>query len=122
MDCTLIRRLILTDGTPTAYDEKYIPYSKGEPVIERELHYAQFPDVFTDQYVPRTIWTNMDICACAAPDYVCIALDCKPGSVLLRVDRTICSREGTHIGFGRRWLIGKNGRLTATSDYYTERY
>ncbi len=113
------RRLLQIDGAPYAYDEKYVPYRKGEPIIEREIHYAQFPDMFTDEYVPRTIWTQMEIDAAPAPEEVCAALGREEGAVLLRVCRTICTGEGTRIGFGRRWLA--SGSLYAVSDYESER-
>ena len=113
------RRLLRAEGAPDAYDEKYVPYQKGDPIIERELHYAQFPDMFTDRYVPRTIWTEMEIDAAPAPAEISTALGREGGAVLLRVSRTIFTGEGTRIGFGRRWLAG--GMLTAVSDYEAER-
>lgn len=115
----VIRRVIMIGASPCAFDEKYIPYSKGEPVIERELNYSQFPDMFTGKYVPRAIWTNMDIMVSEAPVYVSRALGCDENTPLLCVSRTVCTKDGIHIGFGRRWLIGKYGKLNATSDYYT---
>ena len=114
------RRLLLLDGGTAAYDEKFVPYVKGDPVIERELHYAQFPDTFTDRYVPRTIWTEMEIDAAPAPEEVCRALHLPPESgSMLRVSRTILTGEGTRVGFGRRWYPG--GAITAVSDYEAER-
>ncbi len=118
----LIRRSFLFDGVPAACDEKFIPYVKGEPIIERELHYAQFPDVFTDKYVPRAILANMEIDAAAAPPEVCAVLGCEPGTVLLRVSRTIQTRSGARIGFSRRWCTGSQAVLTADSDWESERY
>ena len=113
------RRLLHTDGMPAAYDEKYVPYVKGDPIIERELHYTQFPDTFTDRYVPRTIWTSMEIDAAPAPQEVCDALLLEPDTVLLRVNRTIFTGEKTRVGFGRRWYAG--GTISAVSDYGLER-
>lgn len=114
------RRLLLQDGKPTAYDEKYVPYLKGDPVIERELHYSQFPDTFTDRYVPRTIWTEMEIDAAQAPEDVCRALMVPARTEkLLRVCRTILTGERVPVGFGRRWY--PNGILRAVSDYEAER-
>ena len=112
----VIRRLLLEDGEPLAYDEKFFPYVRGEPLIERELHYAQFPDVFTDKYVPRGIWTNMEIEAAEAPQSVCVALNAGIGSALLCVNRTVYTNENLPIGFGRRWYSPKRGVLSAVSN------
>ncbi len=114
----MIRRLLLDKGAPSAYDEKFFPYVKGEPLIERELHFAQFPDVFTDKYVPRKIWTNMEIKAGKAPDNVASALGCEPGEALLLVRRTVYTDENTPIGFGQRWYAPDSGGLNAVSNYY----
>lgn len=115
----MIRRLLLENGAPCAYDEKYFPYVKGEPLIERELHYAQFPDVFTDRYVPRGIWTNMEINTAAAAAHVSAALGCAEGQTLLLVRRTIYANENTPIGFGQRWYAQNSAGLNAISNYYT---
>ncbi|MBQ4257869.1 MAG: GntR family transcriptional regulator [Clostridia bacterium] len=112
----VIRRMLFSDGTPSAYDEKFFPYVKGEPLIERELHYAQFPDVFTDKYVPRGIWTNMEIGAVSAPPAVCAALGAQTGEKLLCVSRTVYSSGNQPIGFGRRWYAPEKGILTAVSN------
>lgn len=113
----VIRRLLFERDIPSAYDEKFFPYVKGEPLIERELHYAEFPDVFTDQYVPRKIWTNMEIRTGEAPDAVCTALGCPQGETLLLVRRTVLADENTPIGFGRRWYAPDFGVLTAVSNF-----
>lgn len=115
----VIRRLLFEHNMPAAYDEKYFPYVKGEPLIEREIHYAEFPDVFTDKYVPRKIWTNMEIKTGKAADHIASALGCMPGEALLLVSRTVYSDEDTPIGFGRRWYAPGCGVLNAVSNYYS---
>ena len=112
----VIRRLLLEDETPAAYDEKFFPYVRGEPLIERELEYEHFPDVFTDKYIPRGIWTKMEIETEKAPQNVALAFGCAPGETLLCVSRTVFNSENTPIGFGRRWY-SPAGVLTATSNY-----
>ena len=115
----VIRRLLFENNAPSAYDEKYFPYVKGEPLIEREIHYAEFPDVFTDQYVARRIWTNMEIKTEKAAENVASALGCAPGETLLCVSRTVYTDEDTPIGFGQRWYAPGSTALTAVSNYYS---
>ena len=112
-----IRRLLLENDAPCAYDEKYFPYVKGEPLIEREIHYAEFSDVFTDKYAPRNIWISMDIQTGRAEERVSAALGCMPDEVLLLVNRTIFTDEDTPIGFGQRWFAPGSGGLNAVSNY-----
>ena len=113
----VIRRLLLKDDRPSAYDEKYFPYEKGAPLIEREIRYAEFPDVFTDKYVPRNIWTGMEIGTGRAPVRVSAALGCAPDEALLLVSRTVYTAENTPIGFGRRWYAPDSGGLQAVSNF-----
>lgn len=40
-----IKRVFLSDGTPVAYEKKYIVYDKGKPFVEEELRYATLPDI-----------------------------------------------------------------------------
>ena len=45
---TTILRMQLTmnlDKVPIALDYRYIPYRKGEPLLEKELQYADFPNI-----------------------------------------------------------------------------
>lgn len=117
----VIRRLLLSGQEPAAYDEKFIPYVKGEPIIERELNYAHFPDIFTDQYVPRGIWTKMEIEVCDPPGNVRIALGFEEQTTLLCVSRTVFTGENAPIGFARRWYAPTHGVLTAASNYEPKR-
>lgn len=117
----VVRRLFLEEDEPASYDEKYFLYMRGEPLIERELHYSQFPDLFTDKYVPRKIWTDMEISAGKAPENVAGALQCAPGETLLLVTRTVFSDEDVPIGFGQRWYAPGHGKLGAVSNRYVLR-
>lgn len=113
----VIRRLLLENGEPCAYDEKYFLYVKGEPLIERELHYAEFPDVFTDRYGARAIWTDMEIKTGRPAPRVSEALGCAQDEALLLVSRTIYTDENTPIGFGQRWYAPGSSGLNAISNY-----
>jgi len=47
LKATILRiQLTLTlDKVPVALDYRYIPYRKGEPLLEKELQYADFPNI-----------------------------------------------------------------------------
>lgn len=109
----MIRRLLSEDGLPSAYDEQYFLYVKGEPLIEREIHFAEFPDVFTDKYVPRKLWTGMEISVGPAPGRAASALGCTPDEKLLVVTRTVYTDEDTPVGFAQRWFAPHAGVIRA---------
>ena len=112
------RRIMEKEGVPVAYDEKFVPYERGAPSVEMEINYAEFPDMFADKFVPVSIWTDMEIGVEAAPDYACKALGCEKGTPLLTVYRTICTKEGQPIGYGKQYLSKAYGRIKARSGYY----
>jgi GntR family transcriptional regulator len=37
--------LFFSTNRPVSYDVKYFPYQRGEPIIEKEIQYAEFPDI-----------------------------------------------------------------------------
>ena len=41
----MIRRLFYTEGAPVAYDVKYLLYSKGMPIVEKEIEQATFQEM-----------------------------------------------------------------------------
>lgn len=41
----LIKRLISGQDGPAGIDTKYLPYLKGKPLIEKEIEYADFPEL-----------------------------------------------------------------------------
>ena len=118
---TVIRRIILREGEAIAYDEKCVPYRRGEPSIERELHYSRFVDIFTDRYVPHALKTEMEITVAPAPVFVCRALRIEAGTRLLCVTRRVCTREGEVVGCGKRWITDAYGGLPAESEQYFDK-
>lgn len=40
-----IKRLFCSTKNPVSYDVKYIPYKRGEPIIEKEIRFANFPEL-----------------------------------------------------------------------------
>ena len=83
------RRVLERDGLNVAYDEKYLPYEKGVPSLEYELHFAEFPSMFEDRFAPLSLHTDMTIGMEQAPARVAAALGLSEGAPLLVVARLI---------------------------------
>ncbi len=122
------RRILERDGRPTAYDEKFIPYERGVPSIEFEIHFAEFPDMFEERFSPMSIHTEMTIGIEEAPEHVCKALRLGRATPVLVVSRLIRAAgdkpEGTPtdkpVGYGKQYLTESFGKLTAKSGYYIQ--
>jgi GntR family transcriptional regulator len=123
------RRILERDGRPAAYDEKFIPYERGVPSIEFELHFSEFPGMFEGRFAPMSLHTEMTIGVEAAPLHVCKALGLKSAFHLLVISRLIRADDdkpegtptGKPVGYGKQYLTENFGKLTAKSGYYTEK-
>ncbi len=112
-----LRRVLERDGVPVAFDEKFIPYERGVPSVELELHFSEFPDMFNARFAAASLHTRMDIQAELPPDYVRQVLSTGEDR-LLTVKRIILASEGQHVGYGRQYLTPAFGSLTAGSGNY----
>lgn len=116
----ITRRLLERGGKNVAFDEKFIPYERGVPSIEFEIHYAEFPDMFENRYAPMSIRTEMAIGIEAAPEHVCRALNQNTAAPLMVVSRLIRSGDDQPIGYGKQYMTEDFGKLIAKSGYYIQ--
>ena len=109
-----IRRVLERAGTPVAYDEKYLPYERGTPTVEMELHFSEFPDLFANRFPPVALRTELSIRTALPPERARSALGCG-AETLLTLERLVFSPEGDRIGFGLEYLTPAYGPLKAAS-------
>jgi GntR family transcriptional regulator len=112
------RRLLERGGKNLAYDEKFIPYERGVPSIEFEIHFAEFPDMFEERFAPMSLHTEMTIGVETAPEHVCAALRLNAPAPLMVVTRLIRAKDDQPIGYGKQYMTEDFGKLTAKSGYY----
>ena len=112
-----VRRVLERDGVPVACDEKFIPYERGVPSVEAELHFSEFTDLFAARYGAAALRTEMFIRAETPPAEIGAALD-TGAERLLTVTRLVLTTEGQRVGFGRMYLTEAFGPLRADSGGY----
>jgi GntR family transcriptional regulator len=112
-----ISRAIMAQDDPVAYDEKYIPYDKGAPIVEAEIKYAVFPDIVSSKSPPFAFYTKMEIGSEIVSPKLQKILKCKTGESLLVLYRYITGLDGRRLGYGKKYLTAKWGRLEAVSGY-----
>ncbi|MDR2053110.1 MAG: UTRA domain-containing protein [Treponema sp.] len=110
-----ISRVIMAQDDPVAYDEKYIPYDKGTPIVEEEIKYAVFPDIVSSKSPPFAFYTKMEIGSEIAGSKIQKTLNCKTGESLLVLYRYVTGLDGRRLGYGKKYLTAKWGRLEAVS-------
>ncbi len=115
----VLRSLLERDGRKVAYDEKFIPYERGTPIVELEIQYAEFPDMFENKYSPMSIHSELTIGVEKTPAHVCSALMLEDDTQLLVVSRLIRAQDDQPIGYGKQYVTEEYGKITAKSVFYT---
>ncbi len=117
------RRILERDGSLVAYDEKFIPYERGVPSIEFELHFAEFR-VCSRSASRRCRCTPKWPSASKLPPPMSQSLGLKASAPLLVISRLIRANdgnpEGKPVGYGKQYLTESFGKLTAKSGYYIQ--
>ena len=110
----VIRRVLEREGVSVACDEKYIPYERGSPTVERELSSARQPEELTDRTEEVSLRTEMTLRVAPPPPEVRKALGCgKEG--LLMTERLFLALEGKPLGLSRTYLTSDYGPLSAVA-------
>lgn len=115
----VLRSLMEREGRNVAYDEKFIPYERGAPVVELEIQYAEFPEMIDKRFPPMSIHSELTIGIEKAPEHICKALFLEKCTPLLVVSRLIRASDEKPVGFGKQYLTEAFGNITAKSGYYS---
>ena len=106
-----------------AYDVKYLPYTKGQPMIEQEINYfVPFPDIVSRMVPTFLFYTELEITAVLAPKEVASILGCSETEPLLLLRRRFMDQDRHCIGYGERYQRqgAQSGTITARSGYQTQ--
>ena len=115
-----IARVSYRDGIPVSFDLKFLPYDKGYPSIESEIHYAMFPEIAEAKATAFDFHTEFEVRAVAADAKTAEALQCSDGEPLLLVCRNFITRDGRHIGYGMHYMRQPYSTLRGVSGYTQE--
>ena len=113
----MTRSTIIRNGKAVTCDEKYIPYRRGEPVVEKEINYVEFPDMFAERFPPVSMWVRLEVATSAAPRDVARLLGYAEGQTLMVVRRYIYSGNAECVGYTKRWVGMDYGPIVAKSGY-----
>lgn len=112
-----IAKTLLHKGVVVAYDLKYLPYDKGQPLIESEIQYAVFPEIASAKTAPFAFYTKMEISAESATEELGKLLDCPRGTALLVVKRYFVDHKDDVIGYGKQYMKPSHRNLVGYSGY-----
>ena len=117
----LIQRLLLKKGKPAVVDEKYLPYDRGQPIVEKEIQFADFPELVQKKLPSFAITTDMEISAKRPPESVSSLLGCPRGEPILLVRRIMRDQKGRPVALGLMYFHSDHGLLTASSGFNPNR-
>jgi GntR family transcriptional regulator len=96
-----LMRLSLLEGQPIAFEEKYLPYIKGKPLVERELRYAAFPELVAQSHDSHLVKVRTAVYASQVSSAAAASLGVEGGSPVLVLEQTVLAQDDRVLGWGR---------------------
>ncbi len=113
----MIRWLLYSDQKPVAYDVKYLPYDRGQPIVEKEIHYATIPEMVARHQSLFSIKKTLRISAPKATPDLKKLLQLGNEEPVILVEQKIFNVQDKPIGFGQLYIRSEYCNLTAVSSY-----
>lgn len=115
----MIKRLINSDNGPVGIDMKYLPYIKGQPMLENEIEYADFPAIVAKHTNVTIHKIEMGISATPLVPEEAELLKTVAGHPALCVHRAFFAKDGKTLGFSKTIYRGETFELNAVSYPYS---
>ncbi|HCX65829.1 MAG TPA: GntR family transcriptional regulator [Eubacteriaceae bacterium] len=113
----LIRRTLINEGRPVAYDTKYIPYYRGMPIVEKEIHYATFPEIVAKKKSMFAINKELKIRAQKSSKALQKLLDLEEHEPVMAIEQRLLDENNKPIGWGVTYFKAESFHLQAISSY-----
>lgn len=115
----MIRRLISSDNGPVGIDMKYLPYIKGQPMMENEIEFADFPAIVAKHTNVTIHKIEMGISATPLTVKEAELLKTVEGHPALCVHRAFYAKNGKTLGFSKTIYRGETFELSAVTYPYS---
>lgn len=115
-----IHRQLISYMGIASLETNYLPYEKGQPLIEAAINYAVFPEIAAAKTTPFAFFTRMEIGASLADEQTASLLECEVGEPLLVLSRCLIGQNGQRIGYGIKYMKQPQGKLIGMSGYLPE--
>lgn len=113
----MVKRLFYSNGEQVAYDEKYLIYYKGMPVVEKEIKYATFPEMVSNYTSLFAIKKELTISAQMPDEEISKLLSLYNILPLLVVEQRLFNAQDKPIGLGITHYRGDYCKLSASSSF-----
>ncbi|MDA8212599.1 MAG: GntR family transcriptional regulator [Clostridia bacterium] len=110
-----IRRLFLSNRQPLLYDRKYLPYTKGKPILETGIEYAELPEIVERHTDIMPVKSELVVTAQALEAEEAGLLEAKKGDPAMCIEQTVYALDNRPIGWGLVVCHSDRYRLKAVS-------
>jgi len=111
----LIKRLFYSNSEKVAFDQKYLIYHKGMPIVEKEIKYGTFPDMISKYTSLFAIKKELTISAEIPDAELANHLSLYNTIPLLVVEQKLFNSQNKPIGLGITYFRGDYCKLFASS-------
>lgn len=115
------RRLSHLGAKPVAFEQKYLPYVKGRPLVEQEIRYAAFPAVVARSCETHLVKVRMTMYAGKASVEAAAKLPLDEHGICMVLEQSVLDQDDHVLGWGRTYCLPEEYRLTAESDPFWNR-
>ena len=115
------RRLSLLGTKPVAFEQKYLPYAKGRPLVEQEIRYAAFPALVARSCETHLVKVRMTIYAGKASAEATAKLPLDDCGICMVLEQSVLDQDDRVLGWGKTYCSPEEYRLTAESDPFWNR-
>lgn len=111
----VIKRLLKNEGEAVAYEEKYLPYYPGIPIVENEIGFMSLDEMVAADDSPYSYKKELIISAGIADAELSEYLDVEEGSALIIADQKIIDENYQSVGWGRSFFRCDKFKFRAVS-------
>jgi GntR family transcriptional regulator len=109
------KRLLFYENEPIIYDQKYLPYVKGKPILEADIEYAELPEMVEKHIDILPIRSELVIKARALNKEEARVLEEEEGKAVLLLEQTVYSQNNKPVGCGQAICHSDRYTLKAVS-------
>lgn len=109
----VIKRLLFSHQKPASYDVKYLLYDRGQPVVEKEIQYATFPELISKNTSLFAVRKELNILCQPADNELSELLSVDPGYPLAAIEQKLINENNKPLGMGTTYIRGDFFHLKA---------
>ena len=111
-----MERLLLSREGPVAVDHRYLPYRKGQPLVEKELHYADFPEIVAHHSEVMLARSDFTVAAILLNQEEARLLEANAGLPALCIEQVLYDITEKPLGWSR--MVCRSDRFVMSGAAY----